>query len=82
MSRKDMIDSDDIEILYGITIPQNLDYGGVIGVVEVSDCLSSHDSAWYIAGNYAWVLSKPQRLAFRPCRGALGLFRPSFTSAV
>lgn len=78
MSQQDMIESDDIEIHYGIKIPENLDFGGVIGVVEVSDCLSSHESAWYIDGNYAWVLSNPQRLPFRPCKGALGLFLPSF----
>ena len=78
MSREDMIDSDDIEIHYHVRIPDDLDFGGVIGVVEVSDCLSSHASAWYIEGNYAWVLAKPQRLPFRPCKGSLGLFSPSF----
>jgi len=80
-SREDMIESDDIEIHYGIKIPENLHFGGVIGVVDVFDCQSSHGSNWYITGSYAWVLSEPQRLLFRPCKGALGLFRPSFAAS-
>ena len=81
MSEADMLESDDIEILYGTKIPDTLEFGGVIGVVEVSDCRTCHASPWYIDGNYAWVLSKPHMLPFRPCKGALGLFRPNIGDA-
>jgi hypothetical protein len=63
---------------FGIRIPMNLDTGGIIGVVDVVDCVEHHESLWFNKGNFAWVLANPRQLNFRPCKGALGLFRPKF----
>jgi hypothetical protein len=63
---------------YGIFIPQELATGGIIGIVEVVDCVKNHKSKWFHKGNFGWVVTNPRRLIFRSCKGALGLFRPKF----
>lgn len=67
---------------YGVDIPDTLEFGGVLGVVDVIDCSDVHTSPWFVKckGNFAWVLGNRRRLAFRACKGALGLFIPDFTS--
>lgn len=49
--------------------------GGVIGRVDVVDCVRSHASPWF-AGPWGFVLRDPQPLPFSPCRGRLGFFDP------
>jgi hypothetical protein len=65
---------------FGVQIPTDLDTGGILGVVDVIDCVESHKSKWFNKGNFGWVLTNPHRLIFRPCKGALGLFRPKFVN--
>jgi hypothetical protein len=65
-----------VERKHGISVPSELDRGGIVGVVDVSDCVESHKSKWFEKGGFGWVLSNPRRLKFRPCKGAVGLFRP------
>ncbi|RUP10306.1 ASCH domain-containing protein [Hyphomicrobium sp.] len=64
---------------YGVDIPETLEFGGVVGVANVVDCSDAHSSPWFV-GDFAWVLADPRRLSFRPCKGALGLFKPVFES--
>tara|TARA_R100001086_G_C11715355_1_gene225354 strand:+ start:250 stop:666 length:417 start_codon:yes stop_codon:yes gene_type:complete len=47
--------------------------GGIVGVVEIIDCVSSMDSEWF-CGPFGFVLRNAQPLPFRPCRGQLGFF--------
>jgi hypothetical protein len=63
---------------FGVSIPMELDTGGIVGIVDVVDCVERHKSRWFNKGNFGWVLANPRRLIFRPCKGALGLFRPIF----
>ncbi len=63
---------------FGVRIPVKLDTGGIVGIVDVVDCVESHKSKWFNKGNFSWVLANPRRLIFWPCKGALGLFRPKF----
>jgi hypothetical protein len=63
---------------FNVHIPMELDTGGIVGIVDVVDCVEKHQSRWFINGNFGWVLANPRRLIFRPCKGALGLFRPKF----
>ena len=65
-----------VERRHGISVPSELDRGGMVGVVDVSDCVESHKSKWFEKGGFGWVLSNPRRLKFRLCKGAVGLFRP------
>jgi ASCH domain len=63
---------------FGVRIPTELDTGGIVGIVDVVDCVEHRKSRWFIKGNFGWVLANPRRLNFRPRKGALGLFRPIF----
>lgn len=53
------------------TIPR----GGIVGSVEIVDCVSSSDSPWFV-GPFGFVLRDPQPLPLPPLpwRGQLGLF--------
>jgi hypothetical protein len=47
--------------------------GGIIGSVEIVDCVSASGSPWF-CGPFGFVLRNPQPLRFRMCRGGLGFF--------
>ena len=49
--------------------------GGIVGEVEIVDCVSKSDSPWF-CGDYGFVLKHPAARAFEPCKGALGFFTP------
>ena len=58
----------------GIVVePQTLQYGGIIGMVDVMDCVSESDSPWFF-GPIGWRLKNPRPLPFLPHTGRLGLF--------
>jgi len=52
-----------------------LDYGGIIGVVDIVDCVDKHRSKWF-RGPFGWVLANPRPLPFKPCPGKLKFFIP------
>jgi hypothetical protein len=47
--------------------------GGIIGQVDLVDCVVAHESAWF-DGPIGWVLSNPRPLRFHACKGQLKLF--------
>ena len=47
--------------------------GGIVGEVEVLDCVRAHPSHWF-SGPWGWVLAGTKQTAFAPLRGRLGLF--------
>lgn len=47
--------------------------GGLIGTVELSDCVDSHQSIWF-QGPYGFLLNNPLPLLFIPLKGQLGFF--------
>ena len=51
----------------------DLERGGIIGSVEIVDCVSESASPWFV-GRYGFVLRDPQPLPFTPWRGQLGFF--------
>ena len=54
--------------------------GGIVGVVEIADCVTELDSKWFF-GRYGFVLRNARALEFLPCRGALGFFKPGIDPA-
>ncbi len=68
----------DIEGRFGIQLPEEFDAGGVVGVVDIIACKLRSRSPRYERGAVAWRLAYPRRLPYRPCRGALSFFKPSF----
>lgn len=57
----------------GITVPVDLPLGGIVGLVEIVDCVTRHDSRWF-QGPYGFVLRYPHPLPFTPCQGHLGFY--------
>ena len=47
--------------------------GGIIGSVELIDCVESHGSQWF-SGPYGLVLQNPKPAAFQASKGKLGFF--------
>lgn len=50
-----------------------LERGGIIGSVEIVDCVNSSASPWFM-GEFGFVLRNPQILPFTPWKGQLGFF--------
>jgi hypothetical protein len=51
----------------------DLSRGGIVGSVEIVDCVSKSDSPWFV-GEFGFVLRDPQVLPFTPWKGQLGFF--------
>lgn len=54
--------------------------GGIVGEAEIVDCVEESDDTWFV-GRFGIVLRNAKPLPFRPCRGALGFFTPTFEEA-
>lgn len=59
----------------GIAFPSidQLQRGGIVGSVEIVDCVEASESPWYM-GNFGFVLRNPKPLPFIPWKGRLGFF--------
>lgn len=53
--------------------PTRFDVGGIIGEVEIVDCVDESESPWFF-GRYGFVLRNPKPLPFVPYKGRLGFF--------
>ncbi|MDR0535181.1 MAG: ASCH domain-containing protein [Puniceicoccales bacterium] len=67
-----------LSIRAGIELPESYDIGGIVGVAEIVGCERRHESDWKNPSSWGWVLANARPLPFRPCKGALGFFRPKF----
>jgi hypothetical protein len=54
-------------------LPDELDWGGIIGSVVIDSIVDHSDSCWF-KGPWGLVLTDPRRLPFHPCRGQVGTF--------
>jgi hypothetical protein len=59
----------------GVRVPEVLEQGGIVGMVQLDDCVTRSRSKWF-EGPVGWVLTKPKKLPFIPLKGQLGLFDP------
>ena len=58
-------------------LPDDLPLGGLIGVVEIVDCVTNSKSPWALSKAWHWVLRRPKEFNTPLwCSGSLGLFRP------
>ena len=51
----------------------SIDRGGIIGSVEIVDCVTESASRWFV-GKYGFVLRDPRPTPFVPYKGRLGFF--------
>ena len=56
-------------------LPESFDTGGIVGLAEITDCVSRHRSKWF-HGPFGWTLANARRLPFKPCNGQLKFFTP------
>ena len=68
-------DAEDFAHSIGVELPafEQLPRGGIVGSVDVIDCVSQSQSRWF-NGPFGFVLSNPKALEFRPLPGKLGFF--------
>lgn len=50
-----------------------LERGGIVGKVNMFDCVSASDSPWFV-GEHGFLMSDAQRTPFVKCNGALSFF--------
>ncbi|HOW47347.1 MAG TPA: ASCH domain-containing protein [Rubrivivax sp.] len=55
-------------------LPQQYELGGIVGIVNVVNCVKRHESRWF-TGPYGFVCMHARPLPFRRWPGALGFFR-------
>lgn len=73
-----------VERVSGRKLPDELRFGGIIGAVNLVDCLpplKHDDGRWRAAGQYGLQLEQAITLPFRAYKGALGLFKVELTPA-
>jgi len=51
-----------------------LERGGLVGEVEIVDCVNKSESPWFF-GPFGFVLRNPVKKLFLPLKGQLGFFR-------
>lgn len=75
MTTSEYVDADFFVCGGGIKLPRPRDLfrGGIIGMVDVVDCVTKSDSPWFF-GKYGFVLQNPTPLPFLELRGQLGFF--------
>ena len=52
---------------------EKLERGGIVGSVEIVDCVAASDSPWFF-GRFGFMLRNPKPLPFVPWKGQLGFF--------
>ena len=53
--------------------PESLPYGGIVGQVDIIDCVRASDSVWF-EGPVGWRLAGGHTLPFVAMKGQLGVF--------
>jgi len=61
------------EPLATVTVPDDLDYGGIVGAATLVDCVTASDDPWFV-GPVGWVIRDARPVEFVACPGRLGLF--------
>lgn len=62
---------------FGLTLPEGLATGGIVGVVDVIGCVDDDSSPWFAGTSCGWKLANPRRLRFWKCKAPSVFFRPN-----
>ena len=57
----------------GVTLPDEFETGGIVGLATLKDCVLKSPSKWF-EGPIGWQLEKARRLKFIRLKGRLGIF--------
>lgn len=69
----DMQAYDHLKVFYKLPPVKYLERGGIVGGVEIVDCVKEHRSEWF-EGPYGFVLQNAQKFQFAKCKGQLNFF--------
>lgn len=58
-------------------VKAEFDMGGLVGIVEITDCVTKHNSPWF-EGTFGFVLRNPQKIKFVPYKGNLKFFEVNY----
>lgn len=62
-------------------LPDKLPLGGLVGLVEIVDCVTNAESPWAQSRAWHWMLRRPKEFKTPlPCNGSLGFFDPDVSS--
>lgn len=75
------MDPDGFQLLWELGVyrklPDELFLGGLIGSVEIVDCVTNSPSPWAMKNAWHWVLRSPKQFKTPlPCTGSQGMFVP------
>ena len=59
---------------------KQLQRGGIVGSVEIADCVECDMASGWFFGKYGFVLRDPRPLPFTPWKGQLGFFEVPLTA--
>ena len=65
-----------------IPLPEEIegfDMGGIVGEATITDCVTESKSKWFF-GIFGFLLVDAKPCELKPCKGALGFFKPDFNS--
>jgi len=82
-TRKEMGDwtLQDPERAIELTLPEDIAFGALVGIVNVVDCTRQRRNAWHVHGQVGWYLEQPIQFEKTiPMRGERGLFNVSCPS--
>jgi hypothetical protein len=46
-----------IQRKYGVFVPSTVEFGGIVGIVEVVDCVKKHRWKWKFRDGWGWILA-------------------------
>lgn len=72
---------DRIEGAFAMPKPSAYQFGGIVGVTRLTDCVTRYDNPLWFTGKYGFVLRDSRPVPFMPCRGQLGFFSVAETIA-
>lgn len=72
-NRIDMVAYDHLKQFYKLPPVKYLERGGIVGGVEIVDCVKEHSSDWF-EGPYGFVLQNAVKFKFAKCKGQLNFF--------
>jgi hypothetical protein len=64
-------------LLYELDGRDDPQYGGIVGKVDIIECVSYSDSKWF-EGPWGFVLNNAQSLSFLPVKGKLKFFETDY----
>jgi hypothetical protein len=71
--RSEQADARWIENEFGVVVPKDLPFGGIVGQATIVDCVRKYSSPWAF-GPWCFILEQAKPLPFQPVKGQLGFF--------